>query len=50
MGLWGPGKPNADHTQSALKERQSTARMQDTNASAHANKLTLSELLKLRRR
>lgn len=47
MGLFGPGKPNADNTPAALRERQSQARRQDANASTRPTVATLDEIRRI---
>lgn len=40
------GDSGAVHSESAVRQRQSAARMQDANESAHPNRVTLAELPK----
>lgn len=47
MGLFGPGKPNANHTQAALNQRQRAARREDVNASTRPNQSTLAEVRRI---
>lgn len=44
MGLFGPGKPTANHTAGAVRDRQLKAQMKDANKSAHPNKTTVADL------
>jgi hypothetical protein len=43
-GMFGPGRSTGQHTRAAQQERQRQAQMQDTNASAHPNKVTMADL------
>lgn len=44
MGVFSAARANANHTVAAQKQRQTTDRRQDANASAHPNKTTLAEV------
>lgn len=44
MGLFGPGKPNADNTAAARAARQSNTKLADANASTRPNTVTMAEL------
>lgn len=43
-GLFGPGRSTGQHTRAELERRQSAARIEDANASAHPGKVTLEEI------
>lgn len=44
MSLTGPGRSTGQHTRAAQQQRQSTARMEDANASTRPNTVTVDEL------
>jgi hypothetical protein len=44
MGLFGPGRPTADHTRQALAQTQSRNRIADANASTRPQERTLAEI------
>jgi hypothetical protein len=42
--LFGPGRSTGQHTRQSQQEQQRQAKLQDANASAHPNKVTMAEL------
>lgn len=47
MGLFGPGRPTANHTRVAQADRQRQARMEDTNASTRGSQVTVRDVQRM---
>lgn len=47
MGLFGPGKADANHTRAAQTDRQRQARREDANASTRGSQVTVRDVQRM---